>query len=759
MGISLLVGLVLSFIPLFNVPGPESALVLGIILPPFVCLWGFRTALDSPPRTLSQETTLLFSLSLGVFLFVLGCGLVLEARDFGSVSCDPWTGRAHLLLGPGMGGIAAATLGRTMGSIPWIANKRGASVVAFSIPILFIAGSLWQLYASPGIYSLGLFYGWLTGAIYDTDTSIEPRYIYFRLQSLVFILGCSFWLLSKVISKKHRMRALSLLFLMGYIAACLVGDRFNFHSSKDEIIRNLGASLTSKRCVLYVPSEMPLHMRKRHAQECDFKVSNIESQLQLSPPTGPVTVYLFRSIEEKKRLMGAAGTDIAKPWRKEIYLHDEGFPHDVMMHELAHAVLADVGSGPFKIAGWLGGLIPKSGIIEGLAVALAWDETRGFTPHEWSHAMLEMKLLPELESIQSGGFLTESADRAYTANGSFMKWILEVHGPDAMKKIYRTGSLSFLGEVPALEKKWHADLRTQPLSQEAKARVALYFKQPSVFAQVCPHTIASEYATIMDELGKGKIKEARLRCERIVALDPGSVEHRVNHLRLLIEEGDLQEAKHQFATLASKGFSPLAMMGVEELFADLAFSAGDLPVAKEHYDRLLSLTLDEHTRRQIEVKRFALSTLLQHPESIEAKAVRDLLIGAKQRLSPSHGPATGPVLNMHRIYSMRTEDPWYAFSLYLEARQLVMAHHYNEAHPLLEDAIRLGVLNGAACQEALMTEARKLLITSWVFADKDPLLLGKAKALASLMHDQSPSGTDKVFFTEMMARAEYYANN
>src|SRR5262249_31063610 len=49
---------------------------------------------------------------------------------------------------------------------------------------------------------------------------------------------------------------------------------------------------------------------------------------------GPtVQSYLFDSAEEKRRWMGAGNTYIAKPWRRELYLHHEPWPYRVLRHE------------------------------------------------------------------------------------------------------------------------------------------------------------------------------------------------------------------------------------------------------------------------------------------------------------------------------------------------------------------------------------------------------------------------------------------
>jgi hypothetical protein len=82
-----------------------------------------------------------------------------------------------------------------------------------------------------------------------------------------------------------------------------------------------------------------------------------------------VTAFFFRDTSEKRRLMGASNTYIAKPWRNEVYLQLGGWPHPVLFHEIVHVVAGNVGRGPFRVSGGIGGLLPSPGIVEGVAGA------------------------------------------------------------------------------------------------------------------------------------------------------------------------------------------------------------------------------------------------------------------------------------------------------------------------------------------------------------------------------------------------------
>ena len=57
------------------------------------------------------------------------------------------------------------------------------------------------------------------------------------------------------------------------------------------------------------------------------------------PQHGAVTAVALRHVE---RLVGAAHTQFAKPWRREIHVNGLSFPHPVIKHELVHAMMFDL---------------------------------------------------------------------------------------------------------------------------------------------------------------------------------------------------------------------------------------------------------------------------------------------------------------------------------------------------------------------------------------------------------------------------------
>ena len=167
---------------------------------------------------------------------------------------------------------------------------------------------------------------------------------------------------------------------------------------------------------------------------------------------------ILNSEEQKAAAMGAKDTNVAKPWRAEVYLVLRPPPHPVLRHELAHVVIGAKAPGPFAMAGRFDGWVPNPGMVEGIAVAV--EETRGdLTVHQWAAAMSKAELLPRLGHLFGFGFFTKHAGTAYTAAGSFTAWVREIFGPKALQdrshancqgKTLNNEDVRLLGKLPFL---------------------------------------------------------------------------------------------------------------------------------------------------------------------------------------------------------------------------------------------------------------------------------------------------------------------
>ena len=448
-------GLALAFIPLLAVHGVESALALGLLLPP----WVAATAASYTERNRGMRGVDLMLRAVGSGLLIWSIPVLLLALSSLRVrQCAPGEGLAFMVLGPAVGCALAACTG------VWVAastkRPRISPWIAAAIPIVAALLGLWAFYATPTVYVFGAFAGYFPGAIYDDLVQIPTRYLTYRATMLLAVLALTvlFDALWDPASEKLDLRGRGRSQLgavtvsvgaLGIVAASYWhGDHLGHWVSEEYLIERLGKTEQGRHCVAHMPRETQPEDARRLLEDCDFHVERTRTLVGLTS-TEPVTAYFFRNQNEKKDLIGVGRTLIAKPWRGEVYLQMAGWPHPVLGHEVVHAALAEVGRGPFSVAATLGGLVPNPGIVEGAAVALAWDLRDDLDPDQWSRIMRDRNELPAASAVMSVRFSALPARRAYMAAGSIIRFLIASRGMDALLAAYRSGGIERLDELEA----------------------------------------------------------------------------------------------------------------------------------------------------------------------------------------------------------------------------------------------------------------------------------------------------------------------
>ncbi len=696
-----------GFSPLTGVPGPESALVLGLVLPPFVS--AAAAARVARTRALVREGAPPSSVagvlgeSLAVALAAWALPAVLLAVDALRVRwCAPAEGLSFLVLGPGAGVLLAALVGTVVGAL--VSGPRAAVAVAFGVPVLSALGTASLLYTTPAIFAYGHFFGYFPGTLYDPEVAVEAAYLTFRALSAAQALGLASLCLGGLDATTLRfdrrraraglpMLAVSALGFAAALAGEFRGEDLGHRSTAASITERLGHVAHGRACDVVVPRGLPRSQVNSLVEDCDLRVAQVERALGLGQ--GPrITAFFFRSEDEKRALMGAGRTYIAKPWRSEVYLQLSGWPHPVLHHEIVHAVAARIARGPFRIAGRWGGWLPSAGIIEGLAVALAWDAGDGLTPHQWARAMRDLDLAPSIAETEGLGFLLQPASRAYITNGSFVRWVLETRGPSAVRALYRSGDFrAGLGvDVAQAERAWRAWLDEVPLPPEAMELAAARFERPAIFSQVCPHQVASLRAQLAAELASGDEARAIRTCAEVLDIDPRDPSARVSRAIALARGGRLDEALRGLAELegppsAGGPVVRAARMGI----GDALWASGRRADAAAQYRAVLQGPLRDEDARQIEVRLLAVED-----GAVGAAALRELLAPSPSR---PHDAATA----MHaatQISAVRVDG----LGPYLEARQLVQRERFDLAAPRLDAALARGLPTPRLAREARRLE-------------------------------------------------------
>lgn len=628
-----------GFLPLFGGPGYEHALASGLIVPSAAAI---ATSLElsegSAPSPLScVGRGILSGLALAALAFATAL-----AHGLRVPICDLWGGALGFVLTAGFG----AALGGAWGAIVAEAlrgrkgRRFGAPLLAILAPVACVAISIARFYSSPMIFAFDPFVGYFSGSLYDTVVDPGASLFSYRLGSLGSLLAVVFAasVLDRDAGGKLCLRPLrgqsgaivrALLAVSSGVVSLVVtldGPRLGHWETPETIATELGGYWPGARCDVVLPDSVIPEDAALIAKDCDEELVAVEKALGARGPDR-VRAFFFRDAAEKKRLMGAGDTYIAKPWRHEVYLQLGSYPHPVLGHELAHVVAGGFARGPFAVAGELGGLWPNPGLIEGVAVAASPDDDE-LTDLQWAHAMIELGTLPPLEKVFSLGFLTSSAAKSYTLAGAFVRWVMDHFGSDVLRAWYGGGSIERLtGETwRELDQAFRKEASEALLSPEAAAYAKARFERAAVFARTCPHVIDGIRQRADQCRDAHQAERAIELYDRILRRDPHDWGARYNRALTELRFGDPQRGRAALDALAADGELPRTWRDrTLDALADDALWRGDLKGAAEGYEGLATHTLDEDFGRMEEVKTRA---------AVDADArgpVAALLIGSPHR--------------------------------------------------------------------------------------------------------------------------------
>jgi tetratricopeptide (TPR) repeat protein len=690
----------LGFLPLFGGPGYEISLAAGLLLPSLAAV---AAALDTTRRRVSPFDSFSRGAASGAILAVVGYATTL-IHGIRAGFCDPVGGTTLFALGPGLGAVMGGVFGALVGELLFfVSSARARKVLAFVLPplgpVLGILLSVWRFYITPTIFAFDPFFGFFSGTLYDTVIEATVPLLTYRAGSLLTLVAAGVFAAHLVHDEvgKPALRSLRRPGLPLLGAACATGSlllnlegwRLGHWQTAVTIERDLGARLRGERCDVVYPRSMRLEEVELFARDCDAQLAMVERYFE-SGDTGRVTAFLFRGAGDKRRLMGAGDTFIAKPWRHEVYLQPAGFPHPVLGHELAHVVAGSFAPGPLHIAASFGGLKPNPGLIEGVAVAASPDDD-ALTPSEWSRAMLDLDLLPPLASLFSFDFLGQNASKSYTVAGAFVRFVHDKFGAAAVRAWYGGSALPVLAKVswPDLDKAWRAELARLKLPDAAAAVAKARFDRPSVWGRRCPHKVDLYRREAEREQDRGDLTNARRAYEDLLKIDPHDEGARLGLANCLLRHGDRGEATRVLSELAAdEGASRLARNRALSQLADLDFAGGDYDKAAERYAALAARTLDEDALRTIEVKVSSLS------DPRARRAIGAYLVG-----SPDRGidaMSAGALLG-----AWIAEDPSDGLPEYLLGRDLAGKSLWGQAAERYDRALAKRLPPGRVLREAL----------------------------------------------------------
>lgn len=736
-----LLGLVLfglGFLPLMGGPRYEAALLAGILVPSWVGVvsaWRVHGRIadavslvrgDRVSRQLGILSLLGDALTVAVAHCLVVLGVALIHGLLGGM-CEPQEGFLLLILGPCLGALLAASWGTAIGSLLSLVRiRRGMfsaillSLGAVSAPLVSALLELAGFYNSPTVYAYDPFAGYFSGPLYDTVVYDLTRLLTFRVGTFCTMVWGAIWasLLSFKFSFQRPVRlmrkrgdavfesrkvllfSLGLAFGLGSVWHSGSSEALGLSGSTASIQAALGRETKVGPCHVHFSLAVPATEARSIAQQCVGHLAQLGSYFEVKPP-GRVDVYLFANPSEKRYLMGAERTLIAKPWRREIYIHPQGFPHPVLGHELAHVVTSAFGQGPLRVAGPLGGVIVDPGRVEGFAEAASPRENSEGTLREWTAAMKQLKMLPPLEQLFRLGFWGESAARSYSAAGSFVDYVRGAHGVDALKRWYSGEELTRIVDVEwaGLESAWHAYLDATEVPADVLEIARPRFSRPGVFERRCPHAVDRKIGEAQASCAVQEVKARRLTGEAI-ELDPLRADLELMLPTCTFAAGRVEESRSEMMKLLAheSRYAVAPRRGAWEFLGNTYWLDDQFSAARSEFEKAEKLAFERDVKRTLEFKLWALA---QAPEV--RRAVRVLLVprifgDPDARIALAGWFYTGPEKDM---------------AAYLLARQAMVGDRMGEAREFWKtidskklplesvkrESGRMGIL--LACQEVM----------------------------------------------------------
>lgn len=716
-------GVALCFVPLFDLVGYELAFAVGILSALSGAHLGAQVTFEArrdmprsqaaaaegqPLRTVvglwAQAATRVWLLGL------LPLGLVtlnaLRVRN-----CDYPGGLVWHLVLPVTTGAVSAAAGVVAGLVRPFRRRIAPTLLALGVVLASLVWSGYRFYAAPAIFAYDPFGGYFPGTLYDEAVAIGAPLLWARLYHLAAALAAL---------------ALSALFLDGRLALSLgaarrrtgeaalaaatlavalglwsLGPRAGFRLDAADVAARLGAVHETEHFVLHYSADGPWAKDLAlHALDFEYQHARLAALLGVEPD-GKVHAFLFDSAQQKASLMGAANTFIAKPWRREIYLQAEGWPHPVMDHELAHVFAGRLGDPIFGVA--RSGARVNVGLIEGIAVAAAWHGAP-MTPHQLVKAMREGQIEPPLERVLGLSFLGLNAGQAYNVAGSFCRFLLDKHGPKPLGEVFRRAGVAAAWRdaygVPfeTLRAEWSQMIDAVEVPAREAAVMRERLARPSVFHKVCAHELALRREAARKALAAGDRARALRALEAVCEGDPDDPAHVAEVMEAAwAAERQAQAAQAAERLLAHPKRTAALEARAHALLGDLALARGAVEEAARRYALAEALPLDEGTARLIAVKRLATA----EPPGPIADGLRRFLAAPRA--------ARDAALDLLGVAELVRLEPRPLFH-YLYARQLEPRGRFAEAAQALARALEApdGLPDARFRREALRLRGKAL---------------------------------------------------
>lgn len=616
-----IVGLVVCFIPLFNLIGYESSALFGVLgglvaLGLTVSDYG-KGRSPSPLSNRVEAPVRAWAIRFSRYLiYLLPPALLLALNAFRVTNCDPAAGAAFWFVITVPSVAIGTALGLVIAAIAW-----DRPWLARSLVIAVFVGSVldfgFRLAFQPPIVGYHLFLGYFSGSIYDEALALPPGLIAYRVihaVGLLAILAALQWHWNRRQGRPFRgwvvTATLAALVWAGLFAE---RDRWNIDLDREDVAERLGGRVESEHFVIYYPNRARFDGAEvaRMVEDHEFRYAEMKAFFGTDPVElhgEKVKSFVYADRPQKGILIGARRTLVAKIWLGEMHILWRHYGDHMLAHELAHVFTEPFAGGPLRLSTrWGVGI--NMGLVEGAATAADWHSAE-LTPHEASAALQRLDRAPDLRRlVGASGFWTQSSGRAYTLVGSFIRWLVETRGIEPFRQAYAHGEFqaAYGADVDELVGEWEAFLSGIELDRAAMERARFLYDRATIFEKVCARTIGELRFEAKGKAAVGEVGGVRERYEQIIGFAPRNVGYRLEFARTLVQVNATDEARAAVTNLAEEvELTPAETAQTLHLLGDIAWMQGDASAATRNYGLALSSGLPADYERLIGAKLLSL---------------------------------------------------------------------------------------------------------------------------------------------------------
>ena len=605
-----------ALIPLFNVPGYESSALFGGILGLMAVGLSLRAIdggwiraplEDRDAGTSGGDFGALALLNMGLMVAPL---VLLSLNGFWVPVCD-WgvaLGMWGLIVAPAiLLGQCSAWLGQALFERRW-----GAWAVGFGLPLADGIALMVHLALEPPIIGHQWLIGYFAGSIYDEALGIPTSLIAYRvilgMAMVVVVAGLhSVWAMKRARRGPGWSGLLCIVMAVGAMTGWVYRQEFGIGIDRAMIVEELGGTVESEHFIIhYSDTASVVERRDEMVADHEFRYAQMREFFGVDPvgESGQkLRSFVYGDPDSKGALMGARTTMVAKLWLQEMHILWR-YPGDSMLaHELAHLFTESFGAGPLSLS-MQRGIGVNMGLVEGVATAAEWP-VRDLSPHEATAAMRTLDMAPDLRRLfGASGFWTEASGSAYTAMGSFVRFLIDEEGMEAFQQAYPRGDFkgAYGEDAAGLIERWEAFLDGQELNPAQLRLAAHQYDRPTIFERRCARALAERHRQAADHRRAGALNRAREGFESVVADDPKRLEASREWVGIKRQLGHYESGYRIADEALGNELSHVDQAYFIELKGDIEWTRGDGHRASDHYRQAIDKAGESSHLRRLHLK-------------------------------------------------------------------------------------------------------------------------------------------------------------